>query len=121
MTIIIKSERNAFLIIHNNFIYRINRMNRNLISWRCIEPNCSGSPKSSLNYRENLASFSTVTSHLHSAERSKAIRLEKLDKMKSLVFGGWESTRKIVQNVLCGADTETIRAMGNFETVYRFI
>lgn len=121
MVSLVKSFKNKFLIIDNDYIFRLNHVNARTINWRCNEVGCNSTAISSSEIENNLGSFNVISIHNHVANRNTAIKAQKIYEMKVLVDQGFENPREIVHRILRGADAETILALGNFEVLYRTI
>ena len=121
MAFIIKSVKECDLIVENDYIYNMTKRNANTINWRCRIRNCGSTATTSLDYVLRIQNFYSTGEHNHEPETSLVIKLSKTYEMKQLIRFGFDSVRDVVHTVLRGADTITIRAMGEFENLYRLL
>jgi hypothetical protein len=121
MPFIVYSSKNAELIIHNEFIFRISRINQTTVNWICTTKTCRATGCSSTNYIENPNSFVIISEHNHLANVGETIRIIKINEMKRLIRSGMGSPRDIVHTVLRASDLCVIDAMGDLENLYRMI
>jgi hypothetical protein len=60
---LIKSQRNGFQLITNNYVYEKRRITRTHQVWRCINKECVGQGATDLNYELNLQSWTLTKAH----------------------------------------------------------
>ncbi|KAK6089922.1 hypothetical protein P3W45_001125 [Vairimorpha bombi] len=99
---IINSEKDAPMVICNNFTFRIASRTRTLSKWRCSIRYYSSRMVSSLSYEHDIISFSIPTPHLYTGNPEECIR-----------------RREVVSYCLRGVSNETIASAGKEEALYK--
>ncbi|RVD92352.1 hypothetical protein TUBRATIS_11480 [Tubulinosema ratisbonensis] len=118
---LIKSQKDCFQVIYNDFIYEKKQILNNLQEWRCITKNCSAKATSGVDIRLELNSFKVVSGHNHFPQHKEPTKGLYIDKMKELIKKTNESTRSIVHIIIRGVSADIVKALSNFELVYRML
>jgi hypothetical protein len=112
---LITTQKDRPLIIFNNFTFRLFKINRNCVIWRCCDKECTVRGKSSLNFCINLESFVATNEHNHNVDMNEIVKKEKVYEMKQLIEKTLCSPRYAINKTLSGSDIGTISAVGSID------
>jgi hypothetical protein len=115
------TSKNKELYCEDGFFHRKKRKNKQSYIWVCVTANCAGNISSGLNYTENINSFVRINGHNHELNTDKMIKIKIIDGMKRLIEAEFYSPREVVNLSLRGADLETIRILGNQQSLLRLL
>jgi hypothetical protein len=107
-----ESQRNSQLLIFNNYIYNIDKIDKEWTRWRCQQRGCLASVVIS---SDRVAK--SVGVHSHSEETSKIMKLNFLKQLKAKAIESKIRARDIVIDCTSKLDDETIKFMPHLKSL----
>jgi hypothetical protein len=112
-----KSEKGHDLICHENYTFKIGRIGKTRILWRCTVKTCSATLYTQLNYEFELENLEIERGYNHEpidGDINKKKYYEKIKEMMSLTNN---PPRNIFNTILRGCDSEVIKNVGKKEAI----
>lgn len=119
MIFILQSQKNKAQLVSDNFIYNKKSTTQTTTLWCCIRKSCNATARTTLEYRNNLNSFTLICAHNHENDQPKIVKKIKENEMKAKLTIPNFTPRSIINDVLRGADRETILSIGNYSLLSR--
>lgn len=117
---IFKSSKEEEQIIFDNNVFSKHRSTRVYQIWRCQLRICTSSGQTLLEY--NNTSVSTMkTEHNHPPQTLLCKKKKSIVKMKNLLLESGLPPNQVINNILRGADPETIESLIPFSNVCRLL